>query len=588
MARPGSRRRSPGGGWYAAAAVSEAYLKIRRGEAPARVVPLTGERMVAGRSPEVEIVLESDTVSRQHLELARDGAGQWWVRDLRSRNGTIVNGERVASHRLSYGDIIQVEDYVLTFARSPGEAAPRAGADPNASFSRLTLVDGAVGPVRSLRDLGAPKIDASQLSRLIALSGELLATADEGARLRILCDLMISRDMHGTAALAIRLDRRGVEEPRLLQEPSLAAGVEAPHLSRTVLRAVLGSGAPVVASTSDGGKDTLKLSVMVRAMSAVAVPIGGDETWLDLLYVTLPTNYGTAEWLALVSLAGELFRQAESTWEARAKAEAQAVLEEELERARDIQTRLVPRDFHCGPLDVGFGYEACKWVGGDYVDALPLRDGRVLITVMDVCGKGLEAALIAAGLHTTVHVLVYEGLGLAALVRSLNRYLCETLPAAAFVTMCALVIDPATGSIEQVNCGHPPPIIAAPGGALREIETFDLAPLGFLDVDAEIVVTRDRLDREHTLTLYTDGLSELLDESDRMLGVEGLSEMLATLARECQGAHATQVAGRLRDLLAAYRGGAVPADDASFIIVLRAQPSVTRTGPHRIAPPLRP
>lgn len=569
--------------------MSLAFLQIRRGDAPPRVVGLLGTRMVAGRSPEVEIVLESDTVSRQHMELVKDESGHWWVRDLHSRNGTIVNGARVNSHRLSFGDVIQVEDYFLTFSRSPSEAAGARRPSADASLSRLTVVDGNVGPVRSLRELGAPKIDASQLSHLIGLSAELLATEEADARVRILCELMIGKDMHGTAAMAIRADRRGVDEPVLLRPPALASGSDAPHISRTVLRAVLASGSPVVASTSDsGGKDLLKLSVVVRAMSAVAVPIGGDEGHLDLLYVTLPSNFGTAEWLALVSLAGELYRQAETTWAARLKAEAQAVFEEELERAHDIQTRLVPRDFQSGQLDVGFGYEACKWVGGDYVDALPLRDGRVLITVMDVCGKGLEAALIAAGLHTTVHVLVYEGLGLAALVRSLNRYLCETLPAASFVTMCALVIDPATGAIEQVNCGHPPPMIASPSGVVREIETFDLAPLGFLDVDAEIVVTRDRLDRDHLLALYTDGLSELLDESDRMLGVEGLGTFLGALARDARSAAATQIAARLRDLLADYRGIAVPSDDASYIIVLRSQPSTTRTGPHRIAVPPRP
>jgi serine phosphatase RsbU (regulator of sigma subunit) len=548
--------------------VSGAVLQIRRGDTPPRVVPLEGERMIVGRSPKIEVVLESDTVSRQHMELVKDDQGNWWVRDLHSRNGTLVNGARVVSHRLSYGDVIQVEDYFLTYAGVPGEAARR----PTVA-ARLTMVDGPIGPVRSLRELGAPKIDASQLSRLIALGGELLATEEADARVRILCELMVDRDMHGTAALAIRIDRAGAEEPALLRPPSLAAGKETPHISRTVLRAVLASGAPVVASTFDGGKDLLKMSLMVEAMSAVAVPIGGAEGHLDTLYVTLPSNYGTAEWLALVSLAGELYRQAESTWAARRQAEAQAVLEEELGRARDIQTRLVPRDFHTGKLDVGFAYEACKWVGGDYVDALPLRDGRLLITVMDVCGKGLEAALIAAGLHTTVHVLVHEGLGVGALVRSLNRYLCATLPAGVFVTMCSLVIDPDTGAIEHVNCGHPPPMIADAGGALREVDTFEQAPLGFLDVDAEIVVTRDRLEHGELLVLYSDGLSELLDEQDHMLGVEALAAYVTAVARDSATSSATQLGARLRERLAAYRGNAVPADDASFILVLRPQPS---------------
>lgn len=555
------------------------FLQIRHGDGPPRVVPVVGARMVAGRSPKIELVLESDTVSRQHMELVKDDSGHWWVRDLHSRNGTLVNGARVASHRLAFGDVIQIEDYFLTYVRGAGETVMR----PATVEARLTMVEGAFGPVRTLRELGAPKIDASQLSRLIALGGELLATEEADARLRILCDLMIGKDMKGTAALAIRVDRGGVVEPELLRPPALAAGHEAPHISRTVLRAVLASGAPVVASSFDGGKDLIKLSLVAQAMSAVALPIGGDGDRCDILYVALPSNYGTAEWLALFSLAGELFRQAESTWEARRKAEAQAMLEEELERARDIQTRLVPRDFHTGKLDVAFEYEACKWVGGDYVDALPLRDGRVLITVMDVCGKGLEAAMIAAGLHTTVHVLVYEGLGLAALVRSLNRYLCESLPAGVFVTMCALVIDPERGAIEQVNCGHPPPMLAGPDGALREIETFEHAPLGFLEVDAEIVVTRDRLDHAQLLALYSDGLSELLDESDRMLGVEGLGALIAALAPEAGGASATELTARLRERLADYRGRAVPGDDASFILVLRAQPDAARPTP--TAPP---
>ena len=539
---------------------------------------MVGERMVVGRSPKIELVLESDTVSRQHMELVKDDAGQWWARDLHSRNGTLVNGARVVSQRLTYGDVIQVEDYFLTYVRGPNGMAETAARRPM-SEARLTMMDGPIGPVRSLRELGAPKIDASQLSRLIALGGELLATEEADARVRILCELMVSKDMHGTAALAIRLDRAGSREPALMRPPSLAPGRETPHISRTVLRTVLASGAPVVASTFDGGKELVKLSLVMEAMSAVVVPIGGDQEHLEVLYVALPSNYGTAEWLALISLAGELYRQAESTWAARRQAEAQAVLEEELERARDIQTRLVPRDFHTGRLDVSFDYEACKWVGGDYVDALPLRDGRVLITVMDVCGKGLEAALIAAGLHTTVHVLVHEGLGVAALVRSLNRYLCSTLPAGVFVTMCSLVIDPATGEIEHVNCGHPSPMIATPVGALRELETFEQAPLGFLDVDAEIVVTRDRLDHGELLALYTDGLSELLNESDRMLGVEGLAAYVAAVAHDAPTTPATPLAARLRAHLSAYRGAAVPADDASFILVLRPQPPTPASSP---------
>ncbi|MEZ4452703.1 MAG: SpoIIE family protein phosphatase [Nannocystaceae bacterium] len=566
---------------------SDGFLQIRRNDALVRVAALSGPRMVVGRSPDVDVVLESDTVSRQHLELIRDEGGRWWARDLGSRNGTAINGKHISNHRLAYGDVIQVEDYILIYVATPnaGQSAIRKPITAEGPSTRLTIIDSPVGAVRSLRELGAPKIDASQLSRLITLSGELLATESDAERLGELCSLMIGRDLRGTAAMALRARRSGDEDPELILPPFLATpGAEPPHISRTMLRSVLSTGTPVVASTASGGnKDLLKLSVVVQSMSAVAVPIGGDTDHLEILYVTFPTNYGTAEWLALISLACELFRQADNAWDARKAAQEQAILEEELERARDIQTRLVPADFHLGQLDIGFGFEACKWVGGDYVDALPLHDGRVLITIMDVCGKGLEAALIAAGLHTTVHVLVNQGVALAPLVRSLNRYLCETLPAASFVTMCSLVIDPQTGAMEQVNCGHPPPLIAGPSGQVREVTTHDHAPLGFLDVDAEVVVTRDVLPRDHLLVLYTDGLSELLDESDRMLGVEGLSVFLGQLARNVRDASATRLATDLRGVLADYRGRAVSSDDTSFVLVLRTVPQMMRTGPQRAA-----
>jgi len=546
--------------------------------------------MVAGRSPDVELVLESDTVSRQHLEIVRDEPGRWWVRDLASRNGTAVNGTQVTAHMLAYGDVIQIEDYNLTFVRSPHEGdtsrALQIAPTGEGPLMQLTMVEGPVGPVRSLRDLGAPKIDASHLSRLVSLSAELLATGSAEERLETLCRLMTNRDMRGIAAFALRVSLDAEAEPTLLVPPTVAAGRDIPHISRTVLREVIAEGTPVLASTmTTGNKDMLKMSVVVQAMSAVAVPLGGTGNTLDVLYVTFPSNYATAEWLALASLAGELFRQADAAWVARKAAQEQAILEEELERAHDIQTRLVPDDFCLGQLDIGFGFEACKWVGGDYVDALPLHDGRVLITVMDVCGKGLEAALVAAGLHTTVHVLVHEGLSLAPLVASLNRYLCETLPAASFVTMCALVLDPETGVIEHVNCGHPPPLITSANGQVREIAIHEHAPLGFLDVDEELVVARDQISCDHVLVLYTDGLSELLDERDEMLCVEGLSTLIGELGAGSTDRSATFLAGSLRGALASYQGAAVAADDLSFIVVRRAVRSAMRTGPQRAVMP---
>ena len=71
-------------------------LHVHQGNEHLRTIRLVGTRMIMGRSPDVDIVLDSDTASRRHAELVRDDRGRWWVRDLGSVNGTVVGGARVA------------------------------------------------------------------------------------------------------------------------------------------------------------------------------------------------------------------------------------------------------------------------------------------------------------------------------------------------------------------------------------------------------------------------------------------------------------------------------------------------------------
>ena len=124
-----------------------------------------------------------------------------------------------------------------------------------------------------------------------------------------------------------------------------------------------------------------------------------------------------------------LLYTSEEAWAARRHAQAHAAIERELLTARQIQTGLVPKkaklDFK--GLDVCVDFQPCKWVGGDYVDALPMPDGRVLFTVADVCGKGLQAALVTSSLHTMVRASVDVQPSLSALVERVNRHLCDCL-----------------------------------------------------------------------------------------------------------------------------------------------------------------
>lgn len=555
------------------------WLQIRKDDNQVHNVHLTGTRVVIGRSPDCDVVLASDSVSRQHAELVAHGTA-WSVRDLGSRNGTGVNGTRVHGERaLTPGDVVQIDVFELVY-RSEESSLNRPPA-PRPRTAVTMMEAGAYGPVRSLQELAPPKIDATHLSKLISFSGELLAMEDPAFRPAMLCTLMTGKTFNGTAAMLLRVARHDAEaEPEVLHGPVLQSPTaEAPHVSRSVIKAVVTGESAVLASTKRQlGKDMVQMSMAASglAISAVACPVRTEAGHIDVLYVMFPGQYGTVEWLALVSLAASLYRQAEDAWAARQAAQTQALLEEELRRASEIQMRLVPQDFTQGDLDVGFGFVPSKGVGGDYVDALPTHDGRVLVTVMDVAGKGMDAALIASGLHTTVHLSVRQRLSLVDIIQTLNRHLIDTWFSSTSVTVAAAMIDPKTGRIEAVNCGHPTPIIVTADGRTRELKAFEEVPLGLVEFELQVGV--DRLAPGEMLAIYSDGLSELFNEQGAMLGVEGVTRYLGEICRAGRR-RATESATLLHQKLGAFRGRALASDDISFILALSGPPlRATRDG----------
>jgi serine phosphatase RsbU (regulator of sigma subunit) len=288
---------------------------------------------------------------------------------------------------------------------------------------------------------------------------------------------------------------------------------------------------------------------------------------MDALYVTLPPSYGSVEWLSLFALAAESYQQSEAAWAARQHAQAHAAIERELWTARQIQRALLPKTLDFAGLDIAVGFEPCKWVGGDYVDAVPLPDGRVLLALADVCGKGLQAALVASSLHTMVRATIDGEPSLPALMERVNRHLCEWLPAHSFVTMVAAAIDPATGEIECVNAGHPPVLIVDRDGDLRALQSAENPALGV--ARARMVPQRALLELGDVLVMYTDGLTELRNGDKEMLGQERLGEGFARICAASPDHGSADIGEALARMLVAWSGVQLPEDDRAFLLAQR-------------------
>ena len=135
-------------------------------------------------------------------------------------------------------------------------------------------------------------------------------------------------------------------------------------------------------------------------------------------------------------------------------------LKNELEVARDIQLAMLPH--HTYSAD---GVEAEGWtrpantVGGDFYDVLPLRDGRLIVALGDVAGKGSPAALLMALLLAMLRTLVTEGLPPSRLVERLNQLVHQQTPGSRFITLFLGVFDPTSGELTYVNAGQTPPLL---------------------------------------------------------------------------------------------------------------------------------
>jgi sigma-B regulation protein RsbU (phosphoserine phosphatase) len=539
---------------------------------------LNDGHIAIGRSTSLPIVIDHHTVSRRHAEIVRDPFGRYWIRDLASTNGTTVNGETVKERVLSPGDDIGIGDVHATFRRFP--AARPKNRSRTMELQAALDPDGPTGAspswVRSFRDLEPAKVSASHLSALLGFGRKLGEIDNHQERLEALVDLLLGEAFHGLGSVAIRV-REGDHDVAILAGPSRSAAErdpDAPYLSRRLLAHDASTGEPALASSiSADDRGGMDVTMVGAPFAAIACPIGPrrDGEPLDIIYVSFPILVAGAEWVALVELAADAYRQAEASWVARHAAHAHVAIERELETARRIQRAIIPNRTIFAGLEAALVFEPCRWVGGDYVDTVALPDGRVLLAVADVCGKGLQAALVTFSLHTMVRALADgcgRGMALAELVGRVGAHIGDYLPEDSFATMTCVVADPRTGALEIVNAGHMAPLVVAPDGRARALPAELDPPLGLGAI--ELSTSHEHLDPGEILFLYTDGLTELRNSSREMLGEQQLTAGLARIVVARPRGTLAELAADLEKLLETYRADQLPEDDRAFVLARRS------------------
>ena len=243
-------------------------------------------------------------------------------------------------------------------------------------------------------------------------------------------------------------------------------------------------------------------------------------------------------------------------------------LDHDLEIARDIQRVLLPAE---APAVSGFDVYGINvpahQVGGDYFDYIKVDETHLGIAIADVSGKGVPASLIMAICRSVLRSQAAQNLSPGNVLKSVNRQLYPDIKEDMFISMLYLILDRDSGAVTLSRAGHDSPLLYQH----REQKVVPLKPPGMvLGIDSGSVFDRLTgdftvpLERDDCLVLYTDGVTEALDNEGSEFGVDRLIGSIRASAAKGARALVNRAIEEVRDF-----AGSTPQNDDITLIAIR-------------------
>jgi len=240
-------------------------------------------------------------------------------------------------------------------------------------------------------------------------------------------------------------------------------------------------------------------------------------------------------------------------------------MERELEVARDIQTRVLPKS-----MPELRGYEVAGWsraadqTGGDIYDVIA-NDGTVMLLLGDATGHGIGPALSVTQVRAMLRMAVRLGAGLDDAFRHINDQLADDLSSNRFVTAFLGVLDTASHRLTY-HAGGQGPILhyhAARGEATLEAATT--LPMGMMPIFKPTAARLSIVEPGDVVAAITDGIYEYENPAGKMFG----DQRVVDLVRQESGSSADRILQRIVDEVARFADGAPQNDDMTLVIVKR-------------------
>jgi serine phosphatase RsbU (regulator of sigma subunit)/pSer/pThr/pTyr-binding forkhead associated (FHA) protein len=560
------------------------------------VVELNRPRITIGRSARNDLCVEDPFASRLHAEVRKRG-DTFWLSDLGSANGTMMNGARLtAPAQLRDRDLVRIGETEIEYSEradtapargrtsilfsdssfapvpeatiSPGSRNSAANLLSSFDVTNKTQITPVPGQVKPVKDDALAVISRVSLTLLSPLS------LDETLRQVLECVFEVVSADRGYVMLLETPEDDPTAAPELVckamktRAPIAADASTNVEISRSITEQVLKQGASVL--TSDAQQDPRfqeRQSVVLGGLrSVMAVPLAVENRISGMIYVDNPfqINRFTERDLQLLTLiAGVAAIRIENVSLLEVQQE-QKRLANELALASEIQLRLHPETPPALPsydmIGVSF---PCHEVGGDYYDFIEKRDGRWVIALGDVSGKGTGAALLMSSVHAAVRAHTRTRLSASEIVSEINQYIYDNTPANRYVTLFYSELDPRSHQLTYINGGHNSPLLVRASGEVTRLDIggFPVGITPFGDYREGWV----EIEPGDALVIYSDGVTESLNEA----GEEFDEARLIEVVQKNRGRTAAGLRDRIDEALAKFVGKASAVDDLTMVILKR-------------------
>ncbi len=578
-------------------------LLVRLPDGESREVKTVKTKTSIGRSSRNDICINDPFASRLHAEVRHDGSA-YFLTDLGSANGTFCNGGKViGTIPLNISDVIQIGETRIGLIADPlptssnelmlsdltmsteAELTIASGKHSSGIFSVLEEVTNSSKANNAGQTLVVHSAEKEQKRNLLEIISKvgvtLLSDTSLDDTLKRIMELVFDAlpVERGFLFLSSQWMPNENNNRRMRSRPNeLVCKVarnatkeltgEELKISRSLQEKIINERTSVL--TSDASHDPrfqeMQSIVINQIRSIMAVPLVIGEKVMGMIYAENPyvTRFSQDDLLVLTTIASVAVIKIETARLIEERIEKKR-MEEELKVASEIQLRLQPlsppRIPNYDMIGISF---PCREIGGDYYDFIQRKNGRTLVALGDVSGKGMGAALMMSSLHAALHAQAQTPLKPSEIVTEINKYIFASSPENKFLTLFCAELDNITGELFYSNAGHNPPILVSKDGSYKLLESGGL-PIGITDdIDYETNVTV--ISPGDVLVIYSDGITDSVNEKDEEFGETRLIDVI----RRYRSRTASQLRDRIDEAIAGFIGLCPPIDDTTIVIIKRA------------------